>query len=75
VTDHVEIGHDVTVGAQSGVTKSLPPGVTVLGSPAIPHMDLKRTISSMGRMPKLLKDVRALEERIRRLEERVEKGC
>lgn len=75
VTDHVEIGHDVTVGAQSGVTKSLPPGVTVLGSPAIPHMDLKRIISSMGRMPKLLRDVRALEERIRRLEERVEKGC
>jgi len=72
VTDHVEIGHDVTVGAKSGVTKSLPPGVTVIGYPAVPHMDFKRTISSINRMPKLLKDVQILEERIRRLEERVE---
>jgi len=63
IVDHVEIGNDVTVGAQAGVTKDIPPGMVVLGSPAVPHQEFKR------QLPRLLKIVQMIEDRLRVLEE------
>jgi len=69
IVDHVEIGNDVTVGAQSGVTKDVPPGTVVLGSPAVPHQEFKRQNAAVHRLPRLLKTVQTIEDRLRVLEE------
>ncbi len=71
VVDHVRIGHDTIVGAQAGVTKDAPPGSVLLGAPAAPHGEFKRTLAALNRLPGLLKTVRALEERVKRLEEKL----
>jgi UDP-3-O-[3-hydroxymyristoyl] glucosamine N-acyltransferase len=71
--DHVRIGDDAVVGAQAGVTKEVPPGAIVLGSPAVPHLEFKRQLASTARLPLLGKTLRALEERLRALEARLER--
>jgi UDP-3-O-[3-hydroxymyristoyl] glucosamine N-acyltransferase len=71
VVDHVEIGDDVIVGAQAGVTKDIPPRSTVLGAPAVPHIEFKRQLAALARLPELRKALRALEERLAALEARL----
>jgi UDP-3-O-[3-hydroxymyristoyl] glucosamine N-acyltransferase len=73
VVDHVRIGDNVVIGAQAGVTKDVPQGAVVLGSPAIPHLEFKRQLASTARLPQLGKALRALEERLRALEARLER--
>jgi UDP-3-O-[3-hydroxymyristoyl] glucosamine N-acyltransferase len=73
VVDHVRIGDNVVVGAQAGVSKDIPEGAIVLGSPAIPHLEFKRQLAATARLPQLGKALRALEERLRALEARLER--
>lgn len=68
IVDHVEIGDDVTVGAQSGVTKSVPQGAVLLGSPAVPHLEFKRSLAAMNRIPQFLKTLQRIEARLTALE-------
>lgn len=70
IVGHLRIGDDVTIGAQAGVTKDLPDGAVVLGSPAMPHMEYKRSVAAARRIPELRKLLRGLEERVRALEAR-----
>jgi UDP-3-O-[3-hydroxymyristoyl] glucosamine N-acyltransferase len=69
IVDHVTIGDNVTVGAQSGVTKDLPSGVIVLGSPATPHLEFKRSLAAVNQLPRLLKRLQAIEARLSALED------
>ena len=69
VVDHVEIGDDVTVGAQSGVSNDIPPGMIFLGSPAMPHLEFKRSLAAVNRIPRLLKIIQRVEARLTALEE------
>jgi UDP-3-O-[3-hydroxymyristoyl] glucosamine N-acyltransferase len=71
VTDHVQIGDNAIVGAQAGVSKDVPEGAIMLGSPAAPHLEFKRQIAATARLPQMGKTLRALEERLRALEERL----
>jgi UDP-3-O-[3-hydroxymyristoyl] glucosamine N-acyltransferase len=73
VVDHVRIGDNVMIGAQAGVTKDIPPGAIVLGSPAVPHLEFKRRLAATARLPQLGKALRALDERLRELEARLER--
>jgi UDP-3-O-[3-hydroxymyristoyl] glucosamine N-acyltransferase len=73
VVDHVRIGDDVVVGAQAGVANDIPPRTVALGSPAVPHLEFKRQLAAMARLPLLGKTLRALEERLRALEARLER--
>ena len=73
VVDHVRIGDNVVVGAQAGVSKDIPEGAIVLGSPAVPHLEFKRQLAATARLPQLGKMLRALEERLRALEARLER--
>jgi len=68
IVDHVEIGDDVTVGAQAGVTKDLPPGKVYLGFPAAPHLEFKRNLAAMQKLPRLIKSLQAIEDRLKHLE-------
>jgi UDP-3-O-[3-hydroxymyristoyl] glucosamine N-acyltransferase len=58
VVDHVEIGANAVVGALSLVTKDVPPGQVVWGTPARPGRDAKKQIAALHRLPKLLKSLR-----------------
>lgn len=68
IADHVKIGDDVTVGAQAGVTKSLPPGGAFLGFPAVPHLEFKRSVAAINRIPQLLMAIKRIEARLASLE-------
>ncbi len=71
IVDHVEIGDDVTVGAQAGVTKNIPPGAVWLGSPAVPHLEFKRGLAAVNRLPRLLKLIQRIDARLMALEDAV----
>jgi UDP-3-O-[3-hydroxymyristoyl] glucosamine N-acyltransferase len=73
VTDHVQVGDNAVVGAQAGVSKDVPEGAIVLGAPAVPHLEFKRQLAATARLPQLGKTLRALEERLRALEARLER--
>ncbi|MDZ7292370.1 MAG: UDP-3-O-(3-hydroxymyristoyl)glucosamine N-acyltransferase, partial [candidate division KSB1 bacterium] len=64
---HIEIADDTTFGAQCGVTKSIPPGMTVSGYPAREHMQWRREEAALRRLPELLKRVRALEKALAKI--------
>jgi UDP-3-O-[3-hydroxymyristoyl] glucosamine N-acyltransferase len=70
VVDHVRVGDGAMVGAQSGVNKDVPDRALVLGSPALPHMEVKRQFAALARLPALRKALQALEDRIAALEAR-----
>ncbi len=59
VVDHINIGANAVVGATSLVTKDVPPGQVVWGTPARPAMDAKKEIAALRRLPEALKKMRA----------------
>ena len=63
IVGHLRVGDDVTIGAQAGVTKDVPDKAVVLGSPAIPHVEFKRQVAALARLPELARVVRGLERR------------
>lgn len=67
VAGHLTIGKGAVVGAQGGVTKDVPPGTYVWGTPAVPFEKVSRNISNLNRYPKLQARVEALEAQIREL--------
>jgi len=71
---HVNIGEQVHVGGNSGVTGAIPDGRTYAGFPARPHREFLAQQAALARLPELLKAVRGLEKRLaeaeRRLQER-----
>lgn len=66
---HIEIGDGAIIAAQAGVTKSIPAGETVSGYPARRHALSKVLGACYQELPALFKRVRALEEKLKRLEE------
>jgi UDP-3-O-[3-hydroxymyristoyl] glucosamine N-acyltransferase len=65
---HIKIGDKVIVGAQAGVLKSIPSGTIVSGHPARPHLQEKRMMASLVRLPALYKIVQELKKKIEKLE-------
>jgi len=50
ITGHLKIGSGVKIGAQSGVMRDVPPGLTVIGSPAVPAKEHWRQIGLVERL-------------------------
>ena len=69
VVGHVEIGDNVMVGAQAGVTHDLPANQGYVGSPALPHREFLRAITTFPKLPEMRKTLLDLEKRIKRMEE------
>jgi UDP-3-O-[3-hydroxymyristoyl] glucosamine N-acyltransferase len=57
------------VGAQSGVTKSVPADSVVTGFPAVSHSLWKRLSALTQKLPELFRRTRDLDERVRRIEQ------
>lgn len=64
IAGHVNIGDGSIVAAQAGVGKDIPPGVTVAGYHAQPIRQEQKLEAAARRLPKLLKRVRRIEEKL-----------
>jgi UDP-3-O-[3-hydroxymyristoyl] glucosamine N-acyltransferase len=47
---HLTIGAGARIGAQAGVMEDVPPGATVVGSPAVPQQQFFRQVASLRRL-------------------------
>jgi UDP-3-O-[3-hydroxymyristoyl] glucosamine N-acyltransferase len=70
---HIRIGKGAMVGAQSGVTKSVPAETVVTGYPATQHTLWKRLQALVHRLPDLFQRSKDLEERVAQLEKQRER--
>jgi len=68
VADHVKLGDFVIAGAKSGISKSHPAKTTLFWYPAKPVDKARDILASVGLLPKLFERVRALEAKIKELE-------
>ena len=73
VVGHVEIGDNVMVGAQTGISGSVPANSIVSGYPHMPHREWLKASRCFPLLPQMRKTLRALEERILKLEEMLNK--
>jgi len=65
VVGHIEVANKTTVGAQSGITKTIKTeGTTILGSPAVELRESIKSIVVYKKLPDLLKRVEILEKKI-----------
>jgi len=69
VDGHRTVGNNVVVGAKAGVTKDIPPDKFISGFPAQDHERELRVQASIRKLPELVEHLKALEERVRRMEE------
>jgi UDP-3-O-[3-hydroxymyristoyl] glucosamine N-acyltransferase len=72
---HLEVGDFAMVSAQAGVDKNIPSGVMVSGTPARPHREQLRLDASIRQLPKLLKQIKAIREKIETIERELKKEC
>ena len=72
VADHVTLGDGVMAGAQAGIPSSIEAGEKVLGTPARPIALARRIMVAETRLPELLRQVRALGQRLDRLAARLD---
>ncbi len=68
VDGHRAIGDNVVVAAKAGVTKDIPPNSFISGFPAQQHERELKMQASIRKLPELIEQVRALEERLREIE-------
>ncbi|MDF3129414.1 UDP-3-O-(3-hydroxymyristoyl)glucosamine N-acyltransferase [Kiritimatiellaeota bacterium B1221] len=64
VAGHLTIGEKSVVGAQGGVTKDVPPGTYVWGTPATEFKKYSKTLSQVNRLGKLQERIAALEAKL-----------
>ncbi len=69
-SEHLKIGDKAKIGAQAGVTKSVPDDVFVSGYPARPFRQEMREHASLARLPELLRQFKQLQKRVQELEEK-----
>lgn len=67
IAGHLTIGDRAVLGAQSGIARDVPPGETVFGAPAQPHVQFKRAHFLSQRLPELAKKLRDLEKQVAEL--------
>ena len=67
VVGHIKIGDKVQIGAQAGVTNNVPEGQSVVGSPALPMTQAKRSLTLLKDLPDFRRKLRQLERSLNRL--------
>ena len=70
VGGHLTIGDRVKAVGQSGITNSVDADEFVSGYPAIPNSEWKRSSVVFRKLPEMRKQLRALEERLRAVEDK-----
>jgi UDP-3-O-[3-hydroxymyristoyl] glucosamine N-acyltransferase len=59
---HITVGDQAVIGAQTGVSKSIPPKTTVFGSPGVPAREFKEGLFYQHKLKKLYERVKKLEQ-------------
>lgn len=72
---HLTIHRNAIVWAQSGVGHDVPECAIVSGSPAFDSKEWLRASAAYTRLPEMLRTIRALEKRVKELEERLSKNA
>jgi UDP-3-O-[3-hydroxymyristoyl] glucosamine N-acyltransferase len=70
IVGHIRIGDGVMAAAQSGVTKDIPPGRIVAGSPHMPHREWLKIEACLPKLPEMRETLAALQRRVAALEEK-----
>jgi UDP-3-O-[3-hydroxymyristoyl] glucosamine N-acyltransferase len=65
---HIEIGTGAQIGAQCGVTKNVPPGAVLWGTPARPLKEIKEQIARVAMLPRFFDRLKRLEQLARESE-------
>ncbi len=68
VVGHVEIGDNTMVGAQTGISGSVTANSIVSGTPHMPHREWLKASRCFPLLPQMRKTLKALEERLLKLE-------
>lgn len=71
IAGHLTIGDKTVIMAQSGVVKDVPPGSVVLGAPAVPHKEFKKSYVTLHRLPAYITKVRELEQQLAEMRDRL----
>ncbi|MCG8528131.1 MAG: UDP-3-O-(3-hydroxymyristoyl)glucosamine N-acyltransferase [Opitutales bacterium] len=67
VVGHIKIGNNVQIGAQAGVTHDLEGNQAVVGSPAIPMSQARRSYALLKDLPEFRKKLRAIDRQITKM--------
>ncbi|MFQ6617298.1 MAG: UDP-3-O-(3-hydroxymyristoyl)glucosamine N-acyltransferase [Fidelibacterota bacterium] len=65
--DHISIGDNSSIGSQAGVTKSHPSGSVLSGYPAKEHREAKKEEAYLRQIPRLVERIKKIEEKIERI--------
>jgi UDP-3-O-[3-hydroxymyristoyl] glucosamine N-acyltransferase len=65
---HITIGDHVMIGAKSGVHENVASGLTVSGSPHLPHKLWLRVVASLAKLPEMRQALSALSKRVEIIE-------
>jgi len=71
VGGHLTIGDGARVGAQAGINSDIEPGADVLGSPAMPIEQARRSLLAVTKLPEWIKRVKDLEREVKELREKL----
>lgn len=64
VADHLHIGDGSILAAQTGVAKDVPPGQTMLGTPAIPSREFWKRQVHLSKLLDIVKDVERIKKQL-----------
>jgi len=70
VAGHLTLGDYVTVGPQAGVSKDISEGMTVSGTPEMPHKLWLRVQRTIPKLPGLKKKIDELEKKLKNIEKK-----
>ena len=68
INGHLSIADDTKIVGQSGVVKTVKEAVTLMGTPAIPLNDFKKSSVGFRKLPSILSKLEELEKKIKDLE-------
>ncbi|HXX95121.1 MAG TPA: UDP-3-O-(3-hydroxymyristoyl)glucosamine N-acyltransferase [Planctomycetota bacterium] len=69
---HLELGDGAIITAQSGVTKDVPSGGVMSGSPASERTTHLKELASLGKLPEALQEIRRLRKEIEELRKKLD---
>ena len=70
---HITIGDNVVTAGKTGVTGNIKSNQVYAGYPGRPHMEWARTSVYMRNLPKLAKQLKALQKQVAELQEKLDK--
>lgn len=69
VNGHITIGDNVRAGGRTSIMSDVEPDTEVLGSPAMPSSQAKRSLVAINKLPEYIKRIREMEKEIKQLRE------